>query len=473
MAEGPSYAVWTLCPKSVRSCAVLWAISSLSSTMRTRAAESPPRSSTLGPGRLFGLPLAKRQPYGEDAPLAGRARHRNAAAVHLDQRADQSEADAKSALGVAARPLDLGEDVEHAGQHGGRNADAVIAHRDDHLMPLSLDLDPDAPAGFRVLGGVVQQVHHDLLQPGGVRIEAHGLLGERDRKLVLPVVDDVADDGDRAGNDRPEFHRLFAETDLALRDAGDIEQVIDQAGEVLDLAFDDLFGPGNTIPVASCRTEQIDSTADRGKQVPELVGEHRQKFILAAVGVLEFDCSLLEGLFKLPLFCHIAEDFEISAGLPGVILERHDEPVRPEPLSAFPNVPALVQGLAVGRGLPHLLFGFPSLTVRGREDDFGVRSDDLGLGVAENLLGSQVPGCDHSLHVEREDRKARGTLDDEAVTFPALAELGPDPPAFGDVVDGEEDESGVPALPTDLAAIEEHPPSADGLEGVVHLEVVE
>ena len=78
-------------------------------------------------GVCFGLPLAKRQPYGEDAPLAGRARHGNAAAVHLDQRADQSEADSKSALGVAARPLDLGEDVEHAGQHGGRNADAVIA----------------------------------------------------------------------------------------------------------------------------------------------------------------------------------------------------------------------------------------------------------------------------------------------------------------------------------------------------------
>src|SRR5271157_171438 len=190
MAEGPSYAVWTLCPKSVRSCAVLWAISSVVIDDEDAGGRVSAAELDLGAGRLFGLPLAKRQPYGEDAPLAGRARHGNAAAVHLDQRADQSQADAKSALGVVARPLDLGEDVEHAGQHGGRNADAVIAHRDDHLMPLSLDLDPDAPAGFGVLGGVVQQVHHDLLQPGWVRIKAHGLLGERDRKLVLPVVDE-------------------------------------------------------------------------------------------------------------------------------------------------------------------------------------------------------------------------------------------------------------------------------------------
>ena len=83
----------------------------------------------------------------------------------------------------------------------------------------------------------------------GIRIEAHGLLGESNRELVLPLVHEVADARDRSGNDRPELQRLQANLDLAQRDSGDIEQVVDQAGEVLDLSIDDLPGPRDLIRV--------------------------------------------------------------------------------------------------------------------------------------------------------------------------------------------------------------------------------
>ena len=93
--------------------------------------------------------------------------------------------------------------------------------------------------------------------------------------------------------------------------------------------------------------------------------------------------------------------------------------------------------------------------------------------VAEHLLGPGVPARDDALGVEREDGEADGPLDDDPVPLAVVGEVDPGPPGRGDVLDGEQDEFRVIAGPTDLAAVQEHPPPADALEVVRDLEVAE
>ena len=262
--------------------------------------------------------------------------------------------------------------------------------------------------------------------------------------------------------------------DLALRDPGDIEQVIDEAAKVLDLSIDDPHRTTSTAS-ASVRARWRERTAllMAAQRVPQLVGKHRQEFVLAPVGVLEFGRSLLKGIFEPPPVGHIAKDLEISACLPGVVLEWHDQSVRPEPLSVFPDVPAFVKGLAFVRSLPHHDLEPSGLTVLGREGELEILAEDFGLGIAEGLLRPQVPGGDHPFKVEGENGIARGALDDMAIPFATIPQFGPGSPPFRDVFDGEEDEPGLAAPALDLAAIEEHPAVADEVERLVHLEVLE
>ena len=51
--------------------------------------------------------------------------------MEFDKTANEGKTDAQAALRAIQTPIDLGEQLEDAGQHLGRDADAGIAHRDD------------------------------------------------------------------------------------------------------------------------------------------------------------------------------------------------------------------------------------------------------------------------------------------------------------------------------------------------------
>jgi len=73
--------------------------------------------------------------------------------------------------------------IEHARQHLGRETDAVVGNRDDRFVAAPAGRDANAPAFARVLGGIRQEIHEDLLQPRGVA--AHG---ERRLRIHRDVV---------------------------------------------------------------------------------------------------------------------------------------------------------------------------------------------------------------------------------------------------------------------------------------------
>lgn len=100
----------------------------------------------------------------------------------------QAQADAgHGAIGQAGAAVEL---VEHAGLLGGRDADAVVGHREGEAMPVQRAGDGDVDGVARILHGILQQVAQDVAEVHGV-----GRHGERGREVGLErhelVVGDV------------------------------------------------------------------------------------------------------------------------------------------------------------------------------------------------------------------------------------------------------------------------------------------
>ena len=80
---------------------------------------------------------------------------------------------------------------------------------------------------------------------------------------------------------------FLPELDLSSRDPRHVEQVIDQPRQVIDLAVDDIHGPVELVLGVGERGH-LDGPIDRGQRIPQLMRQHCQEFVLAAVGVGQF-----------------------------------------------------------------------------------------------------------------------------------------------------------------------------------------
>ena len=173
-------------------------------------------------------------------PLAA-DRHR--AAVQLDQAFDQRQADAQPALRTIERGIDLGEHLEDIGELAGGDADAGILDPDHHLLALRLDLERDRAFRRRVLAGIREQIFEDLRNPHAVDLDHRLGVRQLDRQRLVSLINLRTHRVDRSLNHRAEPDRLKAQFDLALRDARDIEQVIDQPGHMGNLPIEHLHRP--------------------------------------------------------------------------------------------------------------------------------------------------------------------------------------------------------------------------------------
>ncbi len=82
----------------------------------------------------------------------------------------------------------------------------------------------------------------------------------------------------------PRSTDLLAQADAAAGDAGDVEQVVHQPGQVLDLPLHHLARGLEARVDGLDLAHQLDSVADRGERVAQLVGQHGEELVLAAVG---------------------------------------------------------------------------------------------------------------------------------------------------------------------------------------------
>ncbi len=168
---------------------------------------------------------------------------------------------------------------------------------------------------------------------------------------------------------------------------------------------------------------------------------------------------------------HVPQDLG-KASQPTIgVVQRADDSQGPEPLPILAQVPTLVIGAATFPGRTQLGFGHPLLTVLRRKDERKVPPERLRLGVAQDVLGRDVPTGDPALGIEREDRVVLNVLHQggetglDLVTFP----LGP--PPLGHVLEGQQDP--VVALLREPAGVEQHHLVPDVREIVRQLEIVD
>jgi hypothetical protein len=173
----------------------------------------------------------ERQRDGERRPLPFAVRmRRDAPAVHLDELARDREADAETACPASRAAVGLAEALEDVRQKTGDDPASRVGDAQYDLGIRSRQGDLDASVGGRELDRVREQVGDDLLQPIGVATDA-------DRAAVYRANDaDALPFGrrreriDRTRDDGTDVDRLQPERHLAGHDAGDVEQVVDQAG---------------------------------------------------------------------------------------------------------------------------------------------------------------------------------------------------------------------------------------------------
>ena len=110
---------------------------------------------------------------------------------------------------------------------------------------------------------------------------------------------------DREGHDGRDVDGLFLKPDLAAGYPGNLQQVVDQLGHLAHLVVDDVAGPAQVGVVRTELLHDLDGIADRGQRVAQLVTQHRQKLVLARVGLGQLPRRRLAvekgGLRPLPL----------------------------------------------------------------------------------------------------------------------------------------------------------------------------
>src|SRR6266404_7022853 len=123
----------------------------------------PPRSTLFPYTTLFRSgrpPIDDRQVHRERRAAARRAVDRDEAAVRLDQRADDVEAEAGAVLRAVAA---AGVALEDPGELVRRNADAGVGHGERDARRQALGPDRDPSAARRELEGVGEQIGGDAL----------------------------------------------------------------------------------------------------------------------------------------------------------------------------------------------------------------------------------------------------------------------------------------------------------------------
>src|SRR6185503_3899418 len=102
---------------------------------------------------------------------------------------------------------------------------------------------------------------------------------------------------DRTGDRRRDLEPLAAERDLSAGDARDVQKILDQSREMLRLTPDDVPLPSRVL--VAPHVHEVERGEDGIQGIPELVAQHREEFVLAAVGVAQVGLLFAQRLVEL------------------------------------------------------------------------------------------------------------------------------------------------------------------------------
>jgi hypothetical protein len=157
----------------------------------------------------------------------------------------------------------------------------------DDLAALHLAGQPDATSGLGVLRGVVQQIQEHLGQPDQIAVEVHRLRRQRDAQFEAALVDEGAARLDRPVDDLGQLDAPVAKLQRVARDAGDVDEVVDEPRQVVHVTLDEVPAPAERGLGGLRDAKQLRGVAERGERVPQLVSQRREELVLAPVGLLQ------------------------------------------------------------------------------------------------------------------------------------------------------------------------------------------
>ena len=144
------------------------------------------------------------------------------------------------------------------------------------------------PPSRRVLRRVGEQVREHLPHARGIAQHAHRRPRACDTRTWWPLAfDQGATCSSASRTASREVHLAHVQRRLAVRDARDVQQVVDQVRHVLHLAFDDFAGRAHAVGIARREAQQRCGGGDRRQRVAQFVRERRQEPVLALVGVAQ------------------------------------------------------------------------------------------------------------------------------------------------------------------------------------------
>ena len=159
---------------------------------------------------------------------------------------------------IAHRDLDLGRRLLHVDPH-----DPALGRGRERVGDQAVDRLPDANgvAGHEPRPGIGDDLQADALRRGGWPLSLRGLLHER------------------AQIDRPQV-----ELERARGDPRQVEQFVDECGLHGHAALDRFQSRACLVGIERSRPQQLSPDEDRRQWVAELVHDHRERFILQAIG---------------------------------------------------------------------------------------------------------------------------------------------------------------------------------------------
>ena len=227
---------------------------------------------------------AHREPRALPFPIAVGG---NRPSVKLDQRAHNSEPESQTCVAARRRAVGLAKALEHVREKRSVNPQTGIVHLDDRLARLQAECQGDAPSLGCELHRIRYEIPDDLLQPARVAVDQ-----DRHRRHIPPhpyalrfrrwhhAVDGRCDD-------RRQIERALVDRHLARRDAGDVEEILDQLRLRAAALLNGLDGQRARLRVEILR-EQVRPADDRCHRRAQLVRQSGQELVLGAAGFLQF-----------------------------------------------------------------------------------------------------------------------------------------------------------------------------------------
>ena len=209
--------------------------------------------------------------------------------MQVDQAFHQRQADAQAALAALDRMGDLGKERKDILEHGCCDADAIVADPDQVFGLGKLHGDADAAALVGVLGGIVDQVGKYLRQAQRVGAERRLVDGECHLQRVLRPLYVRTAGLDGALQHRHQVGGFGPEFDLASVDAGDVEQVVDQARQLAYLALYQVqrLAQASAGVCLFAQPQHAERIADRRQRIAQLMRQRGQEHVLGTIRLLQ------------------------------------------------------------------------------------------------------------------------------------------------------------------------------------------